>query len=394
MKKQTLLEFINKFQIKFPCKKYDFRESEYVNSHEKMKVICDKGHIFYIRPCDLLNGYGCSICGGTKKMTTEEFIIEANKVHNNYFFYDHCHFINVNSKVIVTCPIHGDFKVKANNHLNGANCKKCTTKGITHQITLRKTKNKSTKKLTTDDFKKKLFNVWGNQYVLDNGSVYQGANKSISVLCKKHGMFKITPNHILNGRGCPVCGRNKKKTLTEIINEIREKQPYSDFDYKNVVYKSIHVPIELKCNKCGNTFYNSPSNLIYYQNGCPYCKLSNMEKDIEYFLRENNIEIEQQKSFQWLKSIRNLKLDFYLPQYNCAIECQGIQHFQKVNFGNGFSDLEENMNRDNIKFNLCEEHGIKIFYYANYHYNFPYKVYEDKRKLLNDIKKLPKILVN
>lgn len=367
-------------------------ESKYVNSHEKMKVICDKGHIFNIRPCDLLNGYGCPICGGTKKMSTEEFIVESNKVHNNYFSYDHCHFINVSSKVVVTCPIHGDFEVKANNHLNGANCKKCQNEGIFHQITLRERKNKSTKKLSTDEFKKKLKNVWGDRYVLSEDSIYQGADKIVNILCKQHGFFKIAPNHILSGRGCPICGGNKKKTLFEIINEIREKQPYSDYDYQNVVYKGIHVPIELKCNKCGNIFYNSPSNLIFYKNGCPYCQLSNMEKEIEYFLQKNNIKIEQQKSFEWLKSIRKLKLDFYLPQYNCAIECQGIQHFQSVNFGNGFSNLEESINRDNIKLQLCKEHGIMVFYYANYHYNFPYKVFENKEDLLNNIKKLPKVL--
>lgn len=301
MKKQTLIEFINKFQNKFPYKKYDFIESEYINSHEKMKVTCNKGHIFYIKPCDLLNGYGCPVCGGTKKMNTEEFITEANKVHNNYFSYNHCHFVNVNSKVIVTCPIHGNFEVKPNNHLNGANCKKCALRGITHQITMRKIKNKSTKKLTTEDFKKKLLDVWGERYTLDNKSVYQGANKSVNILCNQHGLFNITPNHILSGRGCPVCARNKKKTLTEVINSIREKQPYSDYDYKNVVYKGTHSPIELKCNKCGSIFYNSPSNLIYYKNGCPYCKLSNMEKDIEYFLNENRVVMVRQKNLSMVE---------------------------------------------------------------------------------------------
>ena len=96
MRKQTLEEFILKFETKFPNKKYDFSNSIYIDSHTKMNVKCEYGHSFEIRPCDLLNGYGCPFCGGTKKMTNEEFIENAKIVHNNYFSYEHCNFINVN----------------------------------------------------------------------------------------------------------------------------------------------------------------------------------------------------------------------------------------------------------------------------------------------------------
>ena len=69
MRKQTLEEFILKFETKFPNKKYDFSNSIYIDSHTKMNVKCEYGYSFEIRPCDLLNGYGCPFCGGTKKMT-------------------------------------------------------------------------------------------------------------------------------------------------------------------------------------------------------------------------------------------------------------------------------------------------------------------------------------
>ena len=69
MRKQTLENFVTKFKKKFSNKLYNFSNSIYVNSHTKMVVKCEYGHTFEIRPCDLLNGYGCPICGGTKKMT-------------------------------------------------------------------------------------------------------------------------------------------------------------------------------------------------------------------------------------------------------------------------------------------------------------------------------------
>ena len=49
-----------------------------------------------------------------------------------------------------------------------------------------------------------------------------------------------------------------------------------------------------------------------------------------YFFRQNKIEYEYQKRFIWLGK---QSLDFYLPKYNIAIECQGEQHFKPVDFG-------------------------------------------------------------
>lgn len=386
MRKQTLEEFILKFKTKFPNKKYDFSNSIYINTHTKMKVKCEYGHSFEIRPCDLLNGYGCPVCGGTKKMTKEEFIENAKIVHNNYFSYEHCNFINVNSKVIVTCPVHGDFEVKASNHLNGANCKICSKENIIHKITLRPKRNASTKKLTTEIFKEKLKKMWGDRYVCPEDEEYINNKTPMNILCKEHGIFTITPNHILSGRGCPICGRNKKKTTQQIIEEIKNAQPYSDYDYDEVVYKGIHRHIKLKCNKCGTIFYNSPSNLIKNKNGCPGCNASQMEIEMKDFLSKNNIKYETEKTFQWLKNQGNMFLDFYLPDFNVTIECQGIQHFKDVNFGNSVSLVKETQMRDRIKKELCEKHNIKVYYYANYHYDFPYYVYEDKNILIDDIR--------
>jgi hypothetical protein len=53
------------------------------------------------------------------------FIIKANIVHNNKFDYSKVNYINVKNKVIIGCPIHGDFEQTINGHLNGRGCSKC-----------------------------------------------------------------------------------------------------------------------------------------------------------------------------------------------------------------------------------------------------------------------------
>ena len=78
-----------------------------------------------------------------------------------------------------------------------------------------------------------------------------------------------------------------------------------------------------------------------------------------------------------------LEIDFYLPQYNIGIECQGIQHFKKSHF---FEPLEVVQERDKRKLKLCGENGIKLLYYSNLGIKYPYFVYENKEELLKEIK--------
>ena len=47
--------------------------------------------------------------------------------------------------------------------------------------------------------------------------------------------------------------------------------------------------------------------------------------------------------------------------------------------------FDERQIRDNIKKELCEEHNIKLISYANYTYDFPYKVITNEIELLKNI---------
>jgi very-short-patch-repair endonuclease len=79
--------------------------------------------------------------------------------------------------------------------------------------------------------------------------------------------------------------------------------------------------------------------------------------------------------FIWLK---RQHLDFYLPQYNIAIECQGEQHFKPIDHFGGQEKLEYTQQMDTKKKQLCEENGVKL-YYINYN--------DDVETKLNEILK-------
>lgn len=111
---------------------------------------------------------------------------------------------------------------------------------------------------------------------------------------------------------------------------------------------------------------------------------STLEEEVEEFLIINSIQYISQKGFKWLKYKKAQKLDFYLPDHNIAIECQGIQHFKDVPF---FKQSKRTPVKilDENKRKLCEENGIKILYYSNLNMEYPYTVFQTKEDLLNEI---------
>ena len=55
---------------------------------------------------------------------------------------------------------------------------------------------------------------------------------------------------------------------------------------------------------------------------------------------------------------KQLRFDFYLPDYNCCIEYDGIQHYKETTWRH--ITLEDEQRKDNIKNRYCKEKGIKL----------------------------------
>jgi very-short-patch-repair endonuclease len=59
------------------------------------------------------------------KWTTEQFILESNIIHDNKFDYSKTDYKGIGNKVIIICPIHGDFNQTPGSHLRGRGCGLC-----------------------------------------------------------------------------------------------------------------------------------------------------------------------------------------------------------------------------------------------------------------------------
>lgn len=106
-----------------------------------------------------------------------------------------------------------------------------------------------------------------------------------------------------------------------------------------------------KCD-CGNFCEVSSTNLICGKIKSCGCLLSHGEQIIQNILRELNIGYQTQKTFAQCinpKTNTKLRFDFYLPDYNCCIEYDGIQHFIQRDKRWIHETLQQIQYRDKVK---------------------------------------------
>ena len=355
MKKLTKEEFVKKAR-EIHGNKYDYSKVEYVNNRTKVCIICPEHGEFWQIPSSHLQGKKCKKCGAIEssikqRKNTKLVINDFKRIHGNKYDYSKVEYVNDRTKVCIICPEHGEFWQTPNNHLKGKGCSKCYGNA----------------KKTKEEFVKKAREIHGNKY--DYSKVeYNGTDIKVCIICPEHGEFWQTPYNHLKGQGCFKCCGKEKLTTEEFIK--RAIKVHGDkYDYSKVEYINIKTPVCIICHKkdkYGNEhgeFWQKPIKHLIGEN-CPSCKSSKLENIVESILKNKKINFEKEKRFSWLGSQR---LDFYLPDYNIGIECQGIQHFEPVDFaGKGvewaMKEYEKNINFDICKQKLCKENNIKLFY--------------------------------
>lgn len=119
-------EFVEKAK-KVHGNKYDYSNTVYNHSMEKVAIICREHGTFFQTPNVHLSGAGCPICGLKSTKFKNEFINRARYVHGDKYDYSKTIVKSSLEKVVITCPIHGDFKQQAYSHLIGCGCPQCST---------------------------------------------------------------------------------------------------------------------------------------------------------------------------------------------------------------------------------------------------------------------------
>ena len=325
-----------------------------------------------------------------KKRTQEEYESELAiknptvKVAGNY--------VNSNTPILHYCTLHNmTWKVRPSDALNGSGCPECWRMRI---------RNK--KKKPVEQYVKELAEVNPNIVVLEE---YVNALTPILHQCKLDNYkWKVTPNSLLSGHGCPICAGNQKKTTEEYKLELATINPdievLGEYDTANVYilhkckkdgyewmakpnnvlqkkgcpmcankivsqklsktyeqyveevlinnpdievlekYINAKTPILHKCKKDGYEWMATPSNVLSGK-GSPQCKESKGERTVRQWLERNKVIYKSQYKFPDCKDKCALPFDFYLPEYNTCIEYDGGQHFFPVNFSGEGAEYTE-----------------------------------------------------
>ena len=112
--------------------KYDYSQTVYVNNRTKLKIICPEHGEFWQKPNKHLSKNGCIQCGvilsaNAKYKDLNYFIEKANVVHLNKYDYSKSIYTRANKKLIIICPVHGEFEQSPNSHCKGSGCPVCKT---------------------------------------------------------------------------------------------------------------------------------------------------------------------------------------------------------------------------------------------------------------------------
>lgn len=175
----------------------------------------------------------------------------------------------------------------------------------------------------------------GNTKIISLRSILRGATKSCGCLEKSS---RYTRKHGLKLEG------QKFGHLT-VIKRLRTN------NQGRVIW-------QCKCD-CGNLTEVASSRLTLGRTrSCGCNKRSKHEEWTKDILEKHNIEFTQEYRFQDCRNQFPLPFDFYLPEHNICIECQGQQHYISVEHFGGDEGFERRKQNDEIKKRYCKNHNI------------------------------------
>ena len=420
--KGTLEEFIQKAK-KIHGDKYDYSETEYVNSRTVVKIICPKHGPFYTTPNQHLSGKrGCRFCGyekisEIKGSTTKEFINKAKMIWGDRFNYSKVNYVNSSTKVCIIDENGNEFWQTPNNHLSGFNgsinkldtesfikrslqvhgdkydyskvryinakskvCIICPEHGEFWQLPHGHLKGQGCLKCSilkcgesiksnTEDFIRKSRLVHGDKY--DYSKVEYVTNRTkVCIVCPEHGEFWQIPTNHLKGVGCIECKGRPIKTVEQFISDSR-KVHGDKYDYSKVDYINSKTKVCIICPEHGE-FWQLPGNHINKIQGCPTCAKFFRKKEIDLYNTLTDAFPNERIIHSYYKAeiLSKQEIDIFFPKYNIGIEFQGEQHFIPIDFAGLGSDFARTLYqdcqvRDLKKKEICQKNGITLLYFSN-----------------------------
>ncbi|MDO4200689.1 MAG: hypothetical protein Q4D25_00980 [Bacteroidales bacterium] len=351
-------EFINKARL-IHGNKYDYSQTNYINSKSKICIICPEHGEFWQIPNSHLSGKRCPICSkeSSAKLRSNTQGVFFKRIKTKFgkkFDYAKSIYVGWNAPIIVTCKKHGDFQTTPKHHLNGdGGCPLCRIITVSNKL-----------KKGVEDIQNELASKYGDNIKLISKE-YKNSRTPLLAECKKHGLFKITWAMIRRGICCPKCGienRIQKRSLGQEEFERRANMiHHNKYSYELAIYKNEKSKVWVKCPEHGFFEISPEQHMAGF--GCPICAFTRGEQAVFNYLTEHNIQFDYQYEFastDIFSTNTKFRVDFWLEKLNTIIEYNGEQHYKPVSIFGGEERYSIQQERDESLRIFCRQNKITL----------------------------------
>lgn len=333
-------EEFEKKSMKVHGNQYNYSLVKYKNNTTKVEILCKKHGSFWQAAGSHLSGCKCPKCNGGVGITTDDFVSKAKKKHKGKYCYHKVSYINTNTRVIITCPLHGDFEQSPLSHLSGGGCSICGKKSQMEK-----------RRLTSTQFINQAKKVHGDRYSYSKVQYVNNRTKVI-IVCKDHGDFKQTPSNHIKPRNCPKCiglGTSKvEDSLFEFVNRIISCEQ----SVRGLLKGRFEIDVYIPCKKMAIEL-----NGLYWHSDRFATKLSLLNKTIDCqgkgVLLLHIFDDEWRDKKDIVESIIKDKIGYHeniLNSNDCTI--QTVCNKDKINF----------LNQNHIKGNSRSSLNIGLYF--------------------------------
>lgn len=315
------------------------RVDDYIGIKHKINFKCLLcSNVWKVTPDSVINiKTNCPLCFGNTKLTNDEL---DRRLCKDIIRIDNI--INCNKKIKFKClKCDSLFSASPLRAIAKKNCAQCSNKEpLTNLIIDERLKSRNIQRVS--------------DYIVGQKIEFK------CLICFNN--WKSSSNKVLNrNRGCHHCNMAPRynndlvDTALEKLNIKRIGDVIGD-----------RVKISFKCEICNN-IWNTRPRLVVNGHGCPECSIRKNEKLLKSLLESNYIEFKHNFLIKKIDNtiVKNLNVDFYIPNKNIILEYNGAQHYGPIKFG-GINIERAKINfikqqdRDKYVEAFCNSNKIKL----------------------------------
>ncbi len=270
-------EFVRRAEAVHGAGRYKYDLVDYTSNRIPVRIVCSvpQHGEFSQTPSSHLKGSGCPNCAidqikSSQRAWPEDIFKKAVEVHRGKYDYSLSRYVNIDTPILIRCPLHGTFSQTPYHHIHRATgCPKC---GVLRRAT--------SKRYSAIEYKEEVDRTHGSRYSypllqfeIGNSSLN---NSSVTVICPEHGVFVQRAASHLYGRGCPRCGLNRTRsaralTLPKLTMKLAEVHD-STYTYLNLdEYRDTSSRLKIKCPKPDHPIFEQTVREHLQGRGCARC---------------------------------------------------------------------------------------------------------------------------